>query len=43
VEIQAIVEESEERLSEEQIDEILNIVETTLPAVPGTDETEDGS
>lgn len=31
LDIQAIVEESEERLTEEQVDEILNIVEEILP------------
>jgi len=32
IDIQTIVEESEERLTEQQIDEIIDIIEESLPA-----------
>lgn len=40
VEVCLIVEESEERISEEQIDEILQIIKT-LPPGPGSEDVED--
>jgi len=33
VEIQLMVEENEERLTEEQLDELINVVKTILPGV----------
>lgn len=38
VDIQAIVEESEERLTEKQIEEMLDIVDSTVPPLPKNEE-----
>ncbi|GIY94021.1 DNA-directed RNA polymerase III subunit RPC9, partial [Caerostris extrusa] len=37
VEIQLLIEESEERFTEEMVNEILNVIATTLPPGPGSD------
>lgn len=42
VEIQVIVEESEERLSEEQMRDLIDIINKTLPPLPSEEEEEEG-
>lgn len=41
VEVSLIVEESEERLTEAQIDEIINLIKDTIPPGPGSEDKEE--
>lgn len=41
MDIQAIVEESEERLTEQQIDDIIDVIEKTLPALEVPEEVDE--